>query len=77
MTEPLPYPSYWAVLVDQYKIKDQFQKQASTIKLPQFYLRLSISTFGDEEVLLKKEAPGVQLHPTDQAEDRSPHYRPC
>ncbi|GAB4039358.1 DEAD/DEAH box helicase [Spirosoma gilvum] len=49
-------PSVLADLVNQYKIKDQFQQQVSTIKLPQFYLRVSTGIFGDEEVLLKKEA---------------------
>ncbi|MFC5410760.1 DEAD/DEAH box helicase [Larkinella bovis] len=45
-----------ADLVNQYKFKDQFQDQAKAIQLPQFYQRVSTGIFGDEEVLLKKEA---------------------
>lgn len=51
-----PLPAVLADLVNQYKIKDQFRDQVGTIKLPQFYQRVSTGLFGDEEVLLKKEA---------------------
>ena len=53
---PSPLPAVLADLIDQYKIKDQFREQVKTIKLPQFYQRVSTGIFGDEEVLLKKEA---------------------
>ncbi|MCX6212840.1 DEAD/DEAH box helicase family protein [Spirosoma sp.] len=54
--ETSPLPVALADLVDKYKIKDQFQALAATIKLPQFYQRVATGLFGDEEVLLKKEA---------------------
>ncbi|GAA4418533.1 DEAD/DEAH box helicase family protein [Nibrella viscosa] len=53
---PSALPPALTDLVDQYRIKDQFQELAGTIRLPQFFQRVSTGIFGDEELLLRKEA---------------------
>lgn len=67
-SESATLPVALADLVDKYKIKEQFQDRAAAIKLPQFYLRVSTGLFGDDEVLLKKEAllEGFNLRKADR-----------